>query len=73
MTGTVNYQGHVTRKLLLGGIALSYLRFRDEPTLSPADRATVGAWLRQLGLAIYTEYTTTYATDQGNHFSPRVG
>lgn len=67
MTGETNYQGHVTRKVLMGGIILSYLRIKEEPSLSPSDKAAVEAWIRNLGYILYNEYITTFSTGISNH------
>ena len=58
LTGTCNYQGRVTRKLLFAGMAHSYLRIKTEQSLVAADRSVVEAWISRVGSLIYEEYTT---------------
>ena len=67
LTGTVNFEGHVTRKLLFSGIVMSYLRIQNAPSLKATDTAIVEAWLSRVGNIVHTEYTTTYAAVVSNH------
>jgi len=66
LTGDVNFEGHVTRKVLFSGIALSFLRIKDEPSLNAADLANAKAWICRVGTILHTEHTTTYASYKSN-------
>jgi hypothetical protein len=58
LTGTCNFEGHVTRQLLFGGIVHSYLHIQIEPSLNPSDCAMVEAWIGRVGAIIKAEYST---------------
>ena len=59
LTGTCNFEGHVTRQLLFSGIVHSYLRIQMEPSLALADRAVVEAWIARVGGIVMAEYSST--------------
>lgn len=67
LTGSVTFQEGVTRKILFSSIALSFLRIKDEPSLSAADSTKAKAWICRVGTIIHDEYMTTYASIQTNH------
>jgi poly(beta-D-mannuronate) lyase len=53
MLGTMSSsQAEYHRKWTLAGVALNYLKIRDDATLDPARRHAVDAWLRKLAHAV---------------------
>ena len=67
LTGGVNFEGSVTRKILFSSIALSFLRIKDEPSLASSDVTKAKAWICKVGTIIYNEYISTYASMKNNH------
>ncbi|HVZ88879.1 MAG TPA: alginate lyase family protein [Polyangia bacterium] len=52
LLGTTNQQGVYERAWTLSGLALAYLQIRDVPSVDPAARAAVDAWLVQVAEAV---------------------
>ena len=68
VTGDVNYEGRVSRKFLTCGIAVNYLRIKDEPSLAASDKAVVERWLNALGRLVQWQYVNPpYDDTNTNH------